>query len=681
MKSSKIFAKKMNFGFTMVELLTALIIFALLATIGFPTYREYQNRARISEAENVVGTLERHSVAYLLEHGSFYSAAPSPASVPGIVSYGDSSSFTGGADWAALGLPVAVGSDVSFSYQAFAGQTTSSGIPVVGNHLHAATENMNLERGSLTASNGYPFPGSAGLASLKEEKLRFDWSDFNLCSFAAGEAEVQPSTTGATCWDYCKKLGGTDAVCKQQCDLGDAGCFEVCLKSGELRSTCETKCKSGATGDESLEQKKLRCYNQCGNDSKCMNSCMDGTTSNPTNNDRDCNVACRGQASCSNACRSGQKEYRESDDHKKNRCRHSCGGDRQREERCLNGEDDSDDDCQSKCRGNSSCIARCQSDGHSSCKDACRGDHKCMERCDHTSCQASCFGDHNCLRQCKHNNCQQTCGGDRNRERECIDNEDEDDGGSHCVIRCISEGKNLSECRRQCNTDEGDDEDGGGCSGGHCPRGYTWDREQRKCIQNDDHECPSGQTWNGKECAGEDHNCPEGQVWDADRGCSPEVDLYDCPEGQTWNGTTCVTGGGGPTCPEGTSYSVTTGQCVAFCPQGQTWNGTTCSGGGGGGEGGPTDCNPPAVWNGTQCVVNDDDGGDDPSGGECASFGVRAPTDFGVPATGVPGMDFVVLSAVGNFSPGQQCTLMVKVIQTRAKKVTRSESIYIYKGE
>ena len=110
MKSSVFSLKKMNFGFTMIELMTALIILSLLALVGMPMYQEYQIRSHMAEAESVVGTMERHAVAYLLDHGSFYTASPSPAFVPGINSAVDGASFTGGADWSTISLPVLVGS-------------------------------------------------------------------------------------------------------------------------------------------------------------------------------------------------------------------------------------------------------------------------------------------------------------------------------------------------------------------------------------------------------------------------------------------------------------------------------------------------------------------------------------------------------------------------------------------
>ena len=661
--------------------MTALIIFTLLAMIGFPTYQEYQNRAHIAEAENVVGTLERHSVSYLIAHDSFFSAAPNPASVPGINSYGNNGTFTGGNDWATLGLPISAGSEVAFSYQAFAGQTTASGVPVVGNHLHSATENMNLERGNFTASrNNSPFSNYAGLAPQQEEKIRFDWSDFSLISFAADETAISPAT-GATCWDYCKKLGGTDEACQQQCDIGDAGCFEVCIKSGELRSTCETKCKSGATGDEPLEQKKLRCYNQCGDDSKCMNSCMYGTTSDPKSEPdyagmNNCNKQCRGDMDCWERCIGGDSKSTESGQHQQERCKASCGGDRKREEACLGGHNNGDADdlagncCRARCHGDEQCLKGC---GSNSCEASCRGNRSCIERCTHGSCEASCYGDSRCIQRCRQQNCQHTCGGDRRREEEC--NQQQEEQNEQCVNTCVTRCGRTEHCRRRCDTNGGND----------CPDGQSWNGSQ--CVNDPDPEqdcrdrCGSDEACI-KKCdgddGGEDPTCPEGTTWNGTQCVNSGGEDPTCPEGQTWNGTECVTSG--PMCPEGTSYSVSTGECVSTgggggdCPSGTVWNGTACIPDTG------NECPPGTTWNGSTCVT-DTSGGGGNEGGECASFGVATPADFGVPARGVAGLDFVVFSAVGNFRPGNQCTLMVKVIQARKKKVVRSESIFIYKGE
>jgi len=65
-------------GFTLIEVLTVVIIISLLAAISYPSLLSQANKAKQSEAKQYVGTLNRSQQAYFLEKNEF---APDMASL------------------------------------------------------------------------------------------------------------------------------------------------------------------------------------------------------------------------------------------------------------------------------------------------------------------------------------------------------------------------------------------------------------------------------------------------------------------------------------------------------------------------------------------------------------------------------------------------------------------------
>jgi type IV pilus assembly protein PilA len=63
--------KKNNEGFTLIELLVVIIIIGILAAIALPSFLNQANKARQSEAQTYVGTINRAQQAHYLEKNKF----------------------------------------------------------------------------------------------------------------------------------------------------------------------------------------------------------------------------------------------------------------------------------------------------------------------------------------------------------------------------------------------------------------------------------------------------------------------------------------------------------------------------------------------------------------------------------------------------------------------------------
>ncbi len=123
--------KYKNVGFSLIELMTVLVIVGLLAAIAGPIYLNYIRKARTSEAINNLGIIALYQESFFAENESYVTVGPSPAKVPNYQT-GREKFNTSVSGWNLLGRVIRNGEEVYFQYEAIAGQIDESGNNVTG---------------------------------------------------------------------------------------------------------------------------------------------------------------------------------------------------------------------------------------------------------------------------------------------------------------------------------------------------------------------------------------------------------------------------------------------------------------------------------------------------------------------------------------------------------------------
>ncbi len=100
----------MRRAFTLIELMVVVAIIAILAAIAIPQYKNYQLKAKTSEARVNIGAIRTAEEAYAAENDEYLTVDWNPSSVPGTTP----ASFNATGNFKKLGFEPA--GDVYFSY-------------------------------------------------------------------------------------------------------------------------------------------------------------------------------------------------------------------------------------------------------------------------------------------------------------------------------------------------------------------------------------------------------------------------------------------------------------------------------------------------------------------------------------------------------------------------------------
>jgi prepilin-type N-terminal cleavage/methylation domain-containing protein len=116
--------KKLS-AFSLIELIVVLVIIGILAVLAIPAYQQYIINAKLSESYTTLDSIAKSETTYYNENQQFYHIDQmNPASLTDPLSFANSSA------WDGIGYPLAVGTNVHFAYNAFAGKVDGTGTEI-----------------------------------------------------------------------------------------------------------------------------------------------------------------------------------------------------------------------------------------------------------------------------------------------------------------------------------------------------------------------------------------------------------------------------------------------------------------------------------------------------------------------------------------------------------------------
>ncbi len=141
-------------GFTVTELMIAVVIIGVLATLAIPSFTSYIYKARVSEATTFLGQIKQRQESYRNEFGQYCPVngndwgTYNPTTIPGI----DPVGWTSTAEWDQLGA--APDGPIRFQYATVAGlpgQSVPSGTNLDNDdHWFAGRAQGDLDEDSTT---------------------------------------------------------------------------------------------------------------------------------------------------------------------------------------------------------------------------------------------------------------------------------------------------------------------------------------------------------------------------------------------------------------------------------------------------------------------------------------------------------------------------------------------------
>lgn len=113
---------KKNLGFTLIELMTTIVIIGILATVAVPTYQDFVEKSKTAEAHTTFSAIAKAELTYYYDNKIFLSTDSNP--YLGIEAGWHAS--PAGESWALLGNVMPEGQQLYFMYTATAGTGSST---------------------------------------------------------------------------------------------------------------------------------------------------------------------------------------------------------------------------------------------------------------------------------------------------------------------------------------------------------------------------------------------------------------------------------------------------------------------------------------------------------------------------------------------------------------------------
>lgn len=154
-------AKSKIKAFSLVELMTIIIIVGILGMTAMPVYRKYVASVKISEAYTLMDAVGKSQIAFFHENEEFHDAVPSPVGLDQPMQFEDAQG------WHELGYPIAIGVNLYFIYRARAGKTDDTGIELTNSTIDNAWTFTNIDNNTVLGGRYYNPPSqcNTGLGS------------------------------------------------------------------------------------------------------------------------------------------------------------------------------------------------------------------------------------------------------------------------------------------------------------------------------------------------------------------------------------------------------------------------------------------------------------------------------------------------------------------------------------
>lgn len=150
-------------GFTMLEMMTAFTVVAVITIVAVPAYRDYVNDAYRAESMTHTAVLEKAQMSYFASNDEFRWMSSNPCRVPNSklpIGSTTSGCWADHPSWVDMGYPIGKGSMVKYSYEVYVGQTDLAGTEI----------SRNLGGGDISALKPM-WTGSISLSPLKENNV------------------------------------------------------------------------------------------------------------------------------------------------------------------------------------------------------------------------------------------------------------------------------------------------------------------------------------------------------------------------------------------------------------------------------------------------------------------------------------------------------------------------------